>query len=168
MRNFLISCRFYRPYFNINTEEVLYRLGHSFFPYIGTFYMRVKDKPDLWATNYYHLVDTVLYGYTRQLFTCSVSYQTLRDISLILENILALTSLCFPFHFSSYSACLTCIGIWNSVGISHWIWHIDEMPIFLDINTRGNVNLRVLMFNIYSNCYSLHYSSQCTVFTLIY
>ncbi|MDR3548955.1 MAG: hypothetical protein P4M11_11950 [Candidatus Pacebacteria bacterium] len=44
----IFSPRYYKTYFNISSWEVLSRVLHALFPFVGAFYSKIKMRPDLY------------------------------------------------------------------------------------------------------------------------
>jgi len=57
-RTFTIAA--YKPYFDVDTTEVLERIKDSLFPFRGTFTEKTANNPDLWVIFSEH--GTLIYG----------------------------------------------------------------------------------------------------------
>eukprot|EP00826_Nyctotherus_ovalis_P061943 TRINITY_DN8878_c0_g1_i12.p1 TRINITY_DN8878_c0_g1~~TRINITY_DN8878_c0_g1_i12.p1 ORF type:complete len:229 (+),score=31.27 TRINITY_DN8878_c0_g1_i12:289-975(+) len=53
-------CRFYMPYFDVSTKEVLSKIGSALIPYNGSFHEKIKAKADLYVPFWTYITISML------------------------------------------------------------------------------------------------------------
>lgn len=53
-------CRFYMPYFDVTTKEVLSKIGSALIPYNGSFHEKIKAKADLYVPFWTYITISML------------------------------------------------------------------------------------------------------------